>query len=168
MLFFRIVKFIRGVLKTGQTYSNHQYDDGYYQKGLPKYNDRFVDNQDGTITDKITGLMWVKEVSALGAPFNAVMNWESALNNCESLVYAGHSDWRAPNINEIQTLIDFGRANPSINTVFFPNTPWEGFWSSSALSTNGWLVWCISFADGYRFNTGQDSNYYVRPVRNAF
>jgi hypothetical protein len=46
--------------KTGQTTSYADYDDGYYETGNP-VSPRFVDNGDGTISDKATGLMWVKQ-----------------------------------------------------------------------------------------------------------
>jgi len=51
---------IRKLPKTGQTTSYVDYDDGYYEKGSP-ISPRFVDNGDGTITDRVTNLMWVKQ-----------------------------------------------------------------------------------------------------------
>jgi len=51
----------KGIVKSGQITSYTDYDDGYYQKGLPESGDRFTDNGNGTITDNVTGLMWVKE-----------------------------------------------------------------------------------------------------------
>jgi hypothetical protein len=50
--------------KSGQTTSYQDYDDGYYEKGSAS-SPQFVDNGDGTISDKITGLMWVKTVSKI-------------------------------------------------------------------------------------------------------
>jgi hypothetical protein len=50
--------------KTGQTTSYQDYDDGYYEKGSAS-SPQFVDNGDGTISDRITGLMWVKTVSKI-------------------------------------------------------------------------------------------------------
>lgn len=59
-----VTTFIFGVIqtlpKTGQTTSYQDYDDGYYEKGSAS-TPRFVDNGDGTISDRITGLMWVKQ-----------------------------------------------------------------------------------------------------------
>ncbi|MDP2942402.1 MAG: DUF1566 domain-containing protein, partial [Candidatus Omnitrophota bacterium] len=94
----------KGVHKTGQTVSYQDKDDGYYKKGLPKFGDRFIDNGDGTISDRATGLMWVKDPSQIpgglwgtpGAP--APMTWSDAIINSEALIYAGYSDWRLPNI----------------------------------------------------------------------
>ena len=67
----------------------------------------FVDNDDGTITDNATGLMWSQDDSGEG------MNWEDALawvqqKNDEN--YLGHSDWRLPNAKELQSIVDYSRS----------------------------------------------------------
>ncbi|MCX5896253.1 MAG: DUF1566 domain-containing protein, partial [Proteobacteria bacterium] len=70
----------------------------------------FVDNNDGTVTDTDTGLMWQKGT----APGTYV--WQQALSYCQKLTLAGHNDWRLPNRNELQSLVDYSRFDPSINT----------------------------------------------------
>ncbi len=55
-----------GVLKTGQTTTFATGDDGDYQAGVPVPNPRFTDNGDGTVTDNLTGLTWLKNASCLG------------------------------------------------------------------------------------------------------
>jgi len=79
-----------------------------YVRGNQAYgvND-FADNGDGTITDAATGLMWTQDDSGTG------MDWEEALawaqqKNAGS--YLGHSDWRLPNIKELQSIVDYSRA----------------------------------------------------------
>jgi hypothetical protein len=67
----------------------------------------FVDNGDGTITDRATGLMWTKGDSAQG------LNWQEALawvqtKNAED--YLGHNDWRLPNAKELQSIVDYTRS----------------------------------------------------------
>jgi len=67
----------------------------------------FVDNDDGTITDRATGLMWSKGDSAQG------LNWQDALawvqtKNAES--YLGYNDWRLPNAKELQSVVDYTRS----------------------------------------------------------
>jgi hypothetical protein len=70
-----------------------------YVRGNPDYgiND-FADHGDGTISDNWTGLMWQKVDSG------STMNWEDALDYCESLDYANYTDWRVPNAKELHTL----------------------------------------------------------------
>lgn len=79
-----------------------------FVRGNPHYgrND-FVDNRDGTVSDRSTGLTWSKSDSARG------MNWPDALafvrrKNAER--YLGHDDWRLPNAKELQSLVDYARS----------------------------------------------------------
>jgi len=64
----------------------------------------FVDNGDGTVTDLATGLMWTKDDSGAG------LDWEQALAFAETLVLAGHDDWRLPDAKELQSLVDYARS----------------------------------------------------------
>ncbi len=80
----------------------------------------FTDNKDGTVTDKATKLMWSQNDSGTS------MNWEQALawvqtKNVEN--YLGHSDWRLPNVKELQSIVNYTRApavtnSPAIDLVF--------------------------------------------------
>ena len=66
-----------------------------------------VDNGDGTISDKATGLMWAQ------ADSGTAMNWEAALawvQTQNAANYLGHSDWRLPNAKELQSLVDYSRS----------------------------------------------------------
>jgi len=96
-----------------------------FVRGNPDYgkND-FVDNGDGTVTDKATGLMWAKDDSGY------CMNWKEALEYVQKMneqSYLGYSDWRLPNAKELQSIVDYTRApdasDPSkrgaaIDTIF--------------------------------------------------
>jgi len=77
----------------------------------------FIDNQDGTVTDNATGLMWTKDDDGSG------MVWHEALEYAENSVYAGYDDWRLPNVKELQSIVDYTRApsvsnSPAIDPVF--------------------------------------------------
>jgi len=88
----------------------------------PQYGvNKFMDNGDGTVTDKATGLMWSKRDS------RRPMNWRQALAHSERLKLAGHDDWRLPNAKELQSIVDYTRApdaldssrrGPAIDPVF--------------------------------------------------
>lgn len=157
--------------RTTQTVLFQAGDDGDYEKGLTLERPqvevaRFTDNGDGTITDAATGLMWVKDpFTDIGAPFNAGMTWANALINCEALIFAGHDDWRLPNIFELTSLLNFSRNNPCINTTFFPNTQDYIYWSSTTLCDVTNRAFWIYFAAPKLDYSVKTTLYYVRPVR---
>jgi len=156
-----------GLPKTGQTIPYYPGDDGEYQMGYPLAGaQRFFDNGDGTVTDAATGLTWIRDIVAAG--IGSQMYWQDAIDACENLSYAGHNDWRMPNINELQSIIDYSRFDPCWDTSIFvvPPDPWSIFWSSTRCAP--WLdgVWAIDTYDGYKSPWGIPWDmWYVRPVR---
>ena len=95
---------------TGQTKSYHKGDDGDLQKGVKWPKPRFVINRNGTITDRLTGLMWQRQ------PLNKPVNWFEAFKRIKRLnkkKLGGYSDWRMPNQDEIVSLINFNIINQS-------------------------------------------------------
>lgn len=106
-----------------------------YVRGNPAYgvND-FVDNGDGTVVDRATGLMWQKADSGRG------MDWTEALVYAETLELAGQTDWRLPNAKELQSIVDYSRApdaadparrGPALDPVFDLTEPESYFWTST-------------------------------------
>ena len=81
---------------------------------------------DGVVTDALTFMQWEQAASA------NTMNWSSVPGYCATQTTGGFSDWRAPNIGELQTLVDYtlGYSTVPINAAAFPNTPATDFWSS--------------------------------------
>ncbi len=76
-----------------------------YVRGNKDYGkNEFVDNGDGTITDKATGLMWMQDDSGKG------MTWPDALSYAENMNFAGYSDWRLPDAKELQSIVDYTRS----------------------------------------------------------
>lgn len=73
---------------------------------------RYIDNNNGTITDKITGLMWKQCVEGLSGKEcqNGTINMytvkkEEAQKHAKNIDFAGFSDWRVPTIKELITLV---------------------------------------------------------------
>jgi len=74
--------------------------------------DRFVDHKDGTVTDLQTGLMWAK--SGWRLEFFSATTWQEAVQKCEKLGLANHSNWRLPTIEEWRTLLDSSKECPAL------------------------------------------------------
>lgn len=131
---------------------------------------RLQDNGDGTITDLSTGLIWKQCAEGLsGAECSEgddeSFTWKDALAIAELSEFAGSSDWRLPNKNELISLVEFSCADPAINLRYFPNTPSSSFWTSSPKFTSSESAWRISFRDGSVKGREINSAARVRLVR---
>lgn len=83
-----------------------------------------VDNDDGTVTDKVTKLMWQQKVK------DNKWDWEEAIQYCEDLVFAGHKDWKLPSNKELTSNVDLRKQKPALDERFFPGVDYKGyFWS---------------------------------------
>lgn len=118
-----------------------------------------VQNGDGTVTDTDTGLMWQQLEGGH-------MTWEDALDYCETLELAGFSDWRLPNVNELQSIVDYQQEDPSTNSTVLPEVESQPYWSSTTLSSNNECAWVVSFYGGdISYEEKIHSSPYVRAVR---
>jgi hypothetical protein len=120
-----------------------------------------VDNYDGTVTDTATGLMWQQDEAG-------VMTWEAALTYCEDLVLpaAGHDDWRLPNRNELQSIVDYEKFNPAIDKEKFPDVVSDAvYWSSTTYAPDSDGAWTVFLYEGFLLNWDKLNNCYVRAVR---
>lgn len=134
----------------------------------------FVDNKDGTITDKKTGLMWKQCPEGITGQDCATgkadkFKWQYALDHATSINdgdgFAGHKDWRVPTIEELETIIDENRKDPTINITAFPNTPFDVFYWSSTMTDDGKNAACFGFGIGKRIWSFKFDVGYVRLVR---
>jgi len=94
--------------RTGQTTSYAPGDDGDLQMGVPSPTPRFIDNGDGTATDRLIGLTWTKDGSLY------FIHWSDALSACNAYSVGTLDDWRMPNIRELQSLLDYEQSNPML------------------------------------------------------
>jgi len=120
---------------------------------------RFTDNQDGTVTDSVTGLVWLKNAGC----FNPA-NWASALAQVNGLASGacGLSDgsaagkWRLPNLNELESLVDVSASTPAVTPGSpFTNVSTGIYWSSTSYfggQSGSPNAWAIRFADGRYIN----------------
>jgi hypothetical protein len=132
--------------------------DGFYLSGC-SMEDRFVDNGDGTVTDTCTGLMWQQLTASIGK-----VRWQEALEYCDDLALAGQSDWRLPDVRELQSLADYGRYDPAIDPVFSAELSW--YWSATTRADDPNSAWLVSSVSGYVLHDSKGSHVdYVRAVR---
>ncbi|MCF7983824.1 MAG: DUF1566 domain-containing protein [Thiohalocapsa sp.] len=135
--------------------------------------ERFTDDGDGTLTDSATGLQWKRcseGQSWTGAACSgsaAAGNWQFALQLAEDAQFAGHSDWRVPNVKELGGLVERACTQPAIDAGAFPDTPPASFWSSSPSAFGGDSRWLIRFENGYGIFAGSGTQGHVRLVRDT-
>ncbi len=119
----------------------------------------FRDNGDGTVSDTATGLMWQKAT-------HGRVNWEAAITYCETLTHASYDDWRLPNRNELQSLVDYSRyPGPVIDISFPPGTVGSVYWSSTTYAYSSENAWYVEFSSGAPSIQIKSYTYYVRAVR---
>jgi hypothetical protein len=134
--------------------------DGAVRSGAPWPEPRFTDNHDGTVTDMLTGLEWMKNAGA-------VMPWQEAFDYVQTLTTGGHSDWRLPNAVELQSLIDDSRAYPAIHK---PN-PFRNVWTTGcdkSLTSCQYAtsdLWVMHMGNGVVFYENRTEEVFIWPVR---
>jgi hypothetical protein len=131
---------------------------------------RFSNNDDGTVTDIRTGLVWKRcsEGQAWDgttcAGTASTYTWQTALQAGAASAYAGKSDWRLPNIKELDSIVERQCYSPAINSTIFPNTPASVFWSGSPYA-GSYYAWLVHFYYGYDSYDYRSDSFYVRLVR---
>ena len=157
------------VANTGQTTSYVAGDDGDHQAGVASPSPRFTDNGDGTVTDRLTGLMWAKDANLN----NGTMNWNDAIDYANNLTLGTscgtpRTDWRLPNTNELLSLIDRGNYGPALPTGHpFPNVVFNYYWSSTTVASTATSAWVMHMGNGNMDYGPKAYDFYVWPVRDA-
>jgi len=118
----------------------------------------YTDNGNGTVTDNVTGLMWQREDD------DTPRTWDNAISYCEGLTLSGHTDWRLPNEYELQSIVDYGRYDPAIDTTAFPGTNYW-YWSSSTCAHYTGSAWLVYFYHGAVYYGLKTDTNHVRCVR---
>jgi hypothetical protein len=182
------------VAKTWQWISYSPGDDGDLEHGAMWPNPRFTDNSDGTVTDNLTGLMWLKDANCIvtsypgfdndSFPGDGQVTWQHALDfvtgiNDGSYFQCGgnvpYTDWRLPNIKELLSLIHYGFIDLALPCTAGPCQWQEGdpfinvqlayYWSSTTRAIDKETAWFLAFYNGFTASTFKGSKLYVWPVR---
>ena len=168
------------VPQTGQTTSYAAGDDGALQEGVPLPTPRFTDNLNGTVTDNLTKLIWLKNANCADTVGGIVksaagyLTWSHALTWSNNLAsgFCGLTDgstagqWRLPNVRELQSLVDYGQHDPALPS----GHPFTGFiasnyWSSTSGAGSPNRAWIVLFDLGYVIYSDETFNGYVTAVR---
>lgn len=134
-------------------------------------NTAFRDNGDGTVTHYTTGLIWQR--CSLGQSWNGSdcigsadgFTWGDALAAAAQNTFAGYNDWRLPNKNELASIVEHRCYQPAINNQQFPNTPSDGYWSSSPYASTSSNAWAVFFEQGLIFSSHKDYSNHGTLVR---
>jgi hypothetical protein len=133
----------------------------------------FILHDDGTATQNRTGLMWKRCIQGLqwdGITCNSTVtsfSWGEALNASVLHKFAGYSDWRLPNKNELESIVEERCVSPSINARVFPATPLTFHWTSTPYAGLMTGAWSVDFGYGVVTATDKSGKIAVRLVRDA-
>jgi Protein of unknown function (DUF1566) len=118
----------------------------------------FIDNNDGTVTDTKTGLMWQKDDDGQSRhPYEA-------RQYPRSLELAGYSDWRLPSEEELLSLWENAGAAKEVRERYFPSMRRSTYYCSATYVGGETEDW-VSFDDGRREFPSGGFYHYVRCVR---
>lgn len=148
---------------------------------------RFNLSTDGTVYDTWTKLTWKQCVegkfsdgaNGCSADIATTFTWQNALlhavavNNGDATLNLSYTDWRVPNIKELESIVERHCEDPSINLTIFPDTTIGSYWSSTPYLSNGnatipQSIWHVSFKTGSVVTNSAVSSYtYLRLVRDG-
>jgi hypothetical protein len=149
--------------------------DGAVLKGVAWPDRRFVDLQNGTMGDNLTGLVWSKDTNAPGPATctpAATKPWQAALDYVRCLNasrYLGFTDWRLPNRNELNSLVHHAQLNQAawLVDVGFAGVQAAFYWSSSTVAGRAADAWGVDMGDGDSDGDNKSYNQFVWPVRSG-
>ena len=120
-------------------------------------------HHDGSIHDVDDSYTWA----------NALGEFIPALNTAE---FAGHDDWRLPNVKELQSIVNYGAVSPAVSAAFDTGCAADctvltcsctastfSYWSSTAFEGDSLAAWKVSFRFGNVLT--EDKLFFIPRVR---
>jgi len=129
-----------------------------------KVNNKKYINNNSTVTDTTTGLMWLRDPQDYSVE---PQEWREAINGCGQFGFAGHKDWRLPTVQELFAIVDFTKREfPLIDDVFICPKYW--YWTATDYVPSTANAMFVNFTYGSVDINYKTSAYYVRPVRGGW
>jgi hypothetical protein len=160
------------VWSTGQAESYAEGDDYDLGAGVELPDPRFTANANATITDNLTGLMWVADgsVTIYGSCAGGTKTWQGALDYVTCLNtnnYLGHNDWRLPNGKELRSLAHYGQTNMAtwLNAAGFINVAAGPYWTSTTYAPSTGYAWAVDMVYGEMLAQTKMTGSHLIPVR---
>lgn len=157
--------------------------DGDHRAGVEWTASRFIDNGNGTLSDNLTGLIWLKNANCAGELYwNDALSWSNSLasGTCELTDGSGAGEWRLPNILELESLVNVDHGNVScggtpcnspaawLASQGFANMGYGYYFSSSTAIQDGHRAdaWTVDMDDyGNLIHGSKESNYFALAVK---
>ncbi len=147
--------------------------DGEIQWGVAWPAPRFVDNSDGTVTDRLTGLMWLKHADCIYGSWQASLDDVAILNSTPATLgcteyTAAYDDWHMPNRNEMHSLHDFEESESCFpdeaEAIFYGY--FSTFWTSTTAVRSGTdRAFQVNTWYGEQIQSAKTNGYTTWPVR---
>ena len=128
----------------------------------------FSRDDNGIITDSITGLVWQDNETV-------EKSWVEAISYCEALTLGGNDDWRLPNKKELLSIVDYTTTHPALSSAFQNTNSGDGsfwpsyaYWSSTIYAGDNNLhqyAWAVDFYHGFTIGDYRTDNNSVRCIR---
>ena len=118
---------------------------------------------DNVVIDITKNIMWQDNIDVV----QYKSGWTLAKEYCSSLTLNGFTDWKLPNIKELQTIVNIKKAKPALYEEF-EFIEFTSYWSRSQDITNDGYAWYVGFKTGATYKDSKDYDCYVRCVRNRF
>lgn len=113
---------------------------------------RFKKLEDGWVRDTLAGVEW-------GPSSEERMTWSKAKEYC------GKLGGRLPEVNELQSLVDYSKHDLAIDKKFFPDTNSSWYWTNTEVAGYSYYAWVVGFYNGGVNDSSKDYDSYVRPCR---
>ena len=168
------------VIETDCSLASPASQDGDLREGIAWPTARFTSNSDGTVTDNLTGLIWLKDANCQGeTTWSAALTFVETLQDsvCGLFDFSTAAQWRVPTITELLTLVNYNFTTPTLsnaagtaqwttNNDAFSKVQSASYWSSTTRRDSLGFAFNLNLKFGTVLGTDKGEQHYLLPVRN--